>query len=488
MVSTDPIDTLLILTTNVDDSIIQYDIQIREKGSSELVVNSIYDKHVEHVDDPFILIDNLNPSTEYELNISFIKLCDGECEGKTISVGSGFIYDFKTLDEVICTYDTVAGFFSSMAYKDWYFDQNTGSGEIFDWCGTTWITKFAYSNGADHVFVHDSVDQVVISYRGTEGSISDWFDNVNNLYLVKCSNLGCNNPDSKIGVGFRNAFIGTQPSLVNNVLSEIGNKNRIITGHSQGAAIATIATLYFNDGISNPNKFITITFGSPSVGNIYFTEDFGGRRVISHRYVASYTHFLGYYVDDGITLTGPYWSVHVPYKLRLPCPIEYQNGVVCHSMENYMMQVFNYVPPLTFLIDKPKYYVDIYSSNNYSPSTYNFIDSTYEDIYSTYNYIYSTYNYIYSTYNNIYSTYNNIYSPSTYNNIDSPTTYNNIDSSDIYNTYNIIDSTFTLSSTNTQSKDSFSESNTQTSGMNGVLFNNFIVKLIVILIVVFLFY
>jgi hypothetical protein len=148
MVSTDPIDTLLILTTNVDDSIIQYDIQIREKGSSELVVNSIYDKHVEHVDDPFILIDNLNPSTEYELNISFIKLCNGECEGKIVSVESGFIYDFKTFDEVICTYDTVAGFFSSMAYKDWYFDQNTGSGEIFDWCGTTWTTKFSYSNGA----------------------------------------------------------------------------------------------------------------------------------------------------------------------------------------------------------------------------------------------------------------------------------------------------------------------------------------------------
>jgi hypothetical protein len=381
-----PMDTLTMIELIADSSVIKYGIQVKNVNTDEIVYDLLFDIFRTNDYNPFYLLPELLPNTQYSCNMYYGYSCSTCTDGILYTYYSGFIYNFITLPKALCTYDSLAAFFSKAAYLDWYFDENTNSGISFDWCGVTWNTDYAYSEFTDHVFIHSSEDQVVISFRGTEPGIADWFDNIDNTAMAECNAYGCTDPDSRLGIGFLNAFADTNPYYIGIELAYDNDKDIIVTGHSQGGAIATIATLYIQNYDDTDYNIYTYTFGSPSVGNEEFVNEYILSNKLSFRYVASYHNdILGIELYDGVTLSGALGSEHVPTGQTLYCAETYRGGFAsCHSMDNYLIQMFKTTPSFGILItgndDTASYstndYSTYYSTNDYSTYYYNYYTSS----------------------------------------------------------------------------------------------------------------
>lgn len=112
-----------------------------------------------------------------------------------------------------------------------------------------------------------SQKSIYVAFRGST-SISDWVNNLDAILTTypKCS--GC-----EVHKGFYKA----QQSVINYITdyvqalrAKFPTYEVVVTGHSLGAAMATLTTLDFMDkGISPIRMF---HFGSPRVGNTKFAE------------------------------------------------------------------------------------------------------------------------------------------------------------------------------------------------------------------------
>jgi hypothetical protein len=127
-------------------------------------------------------------------------------------------------------------------------------------------------NGVRALQGYDSTTQsLFVAFRGS-ASIQNWIDN------IKVSQITPYDDDS-IGVekGFYKSYNYLKVDLFDNlsILSKkYGTRNILITGHSLGAAMATLMT--YDIITLFPSYVVThlITFGSPRVGNSKFVESF----------------------------------------------------------------------------------------------------------------------------------------------------------------------------------------------------------------------
>lgn len=128
----------------------------------------------------------------------------------------------------------------------------------------------------------------IVSFRGTNGG-SDWESWMTNIKMTMTETTFCKN-DVKVHSGFLHAFNKVKEKVLNKVLNAFTgrnhHKNLIITGHSLGGAMGSIAYAYVNCIlISNKNggnpKFKSlklpefsslITFGAPRTGNLKFAR------------------------------------------------------------------------------------------------------------------------------------------------------------------------------------------------------------------------
>lgn len=200
----------------------------------------------------------LEPNTEYHYIVR-PHYALGTADWKT------FVYVAQTTEETTCDHDVIAAFFSEAAYEDW------PSGLSFSWCGD-WETIYRYSSDPDHVFIHRDTRNgvLVLSYRGTEGNLQDWADNLS--VMINCdretllgSDLGC---DAGASVGFMSAYLDTPRETVLSQLGQAiasGCDSVIFTGHSQGAALATVAAMDVITSFPEASHRELITFGSPRV-------------------------------------------------------------------------------------------------------------------------------------------------------------------------------------------------------------------------------
>ncbi|THB64862.1 MAG: lipase family protein [Gammaproteobacteria bacterium] len=136
------------------------------------------------------------------------------------------------------------------------------------------LIKTLYGKTAE-CFVFQLEKNIIIAFRGSELSgikenrlkniISDWATN----FKFRLTPLSCDNVRIKVHRGFKTALDEIWHDL-NNFIIEKQNSNLKIwfTGHSQGAALATLAAFYngYADGVYN--------FGSPRVGNSEFANSF----------------------------------------------------------------------------------------------------------------------------------------------------------------------------------------------------------------------
>jgi len=122
-----------------------------------------------------------------------------------------------------------------------------------------------------------TANQCILVFRGTS-DIQGWMQDFKSLTLTSLSKVGipCSNggKDCNVGSGFINNYLDLAPAIKSN-LKRIGcdsNQPLAITGHSLGAAEATIAMFdLHNEGYDVVESF---TFGQPRVGDATFKAAF----------------------------------------------------------------------------------------------------------------------------------------------------------------------------------------------------------------------
>lgn len=117
-------------------------------------------------------------------------------------------------------------------------------------------------------FVASTPQAVLVSFRGTESS-GDWLANLNALSITR--------PYGAVHRGFYGQFLSVQADLEQE-LGRFPGRPILITGHSLGGAIATIAAAEWRDRFPVAGVY---TFGQPAVGTARFSEfmtaNFGGK-------------------------------------------------------------------------------------------------------------------------------------------------------------------------------------------------------------------
>ncbi len=126
-------------------------------------------------------------------------------------------------------------------------------------------------------------DTLVVAFRGSEETgIADWITDLKFIQQVFPYGEG-GNKKVKVHYGFIQAYKSVRDAVLNET-KKTPYKRIICTGHSLGGALATLAALDIEYNL--PDKDISCyTFGSPKVGNKYFTESYNKRVPKTFRFV-----------------------------------------------------------------------------------------------------------------------------------------------------------------------------------------------------------
>ena len=183
---------------------------------------------------------------------------------------------------------------------------------------------------------------LIVAFRGTEGNLQDWLTNLD-ARGVDCDGFGypCSVPDdddSGSGVVHRGFF--TEYQTVRPLLLTLwrrlaarplnsGEVKIVFVGHSQGGALASLASLEASSELRGVSlvSVSTVTFGAPKVG-------FGEYGEMQERLVGRGRHWRVETRADPVTFVPPLYS-HVGTKIGLPCP-HWFLVARCHSLSLYL--------------------------------------------------------------------------------------------------------------------------------------------------------
>ena len=126
-------------------------------------------------------------------------------------------------------------------------------------------------------------DRLYIVFRGSDKSV-DWINNFQ--FRQQVYPYGDGNSEVKFHRGFMSAYFAVRKSLLE-AMDKFEGQHVIVTGHSLGGALATIAALdiQYNLGSKRDLSFEVYTFGAPRVGNRAMVESYNGRIPNSYRFV-----------------------------------------------------------------------------------------------------------------------------------------------------------------------------------------------------------
>lgn len=166
-----------------------------------------------------------------------------------------------------------------------------------------------FDKGSTQCYLLTYKDQLVVCFRGTEPT--KFADIKADLDFFKVHEKGW----GEVHAGFFDALGEVYSQLLTRVIETRESHSIVFTGHSLGAALATLAMARFND----PNAEL-FTFGSPRVGNSEFARNFTKRmpniwRIRNHNDVVTqapkvFYYHVGdmYYIDGaGVIVQNPSW-------------------------------------------------------------------------------------------------------------------------------------------------------------------------------------
>lgn len=146
-----------------------------------------------------------------------------------------------------------------------------------------------FDSGGTRGFVAISDDCILLSFKGTT-SVSDWLGNLNITSTTKDYGI--------VHSGFSNALTDVQ-ALLEAILSSQGDRSLIVTGHSLGGALATLAAAEWADKFDVTSVY---TYGQPAVGRGNF------QNFMSQNYGEQFFRFVN---DSDIVTTVPPNFSHV---------------------------------------------------------------------------------------------------------------------------------------------------------------------------------
>ena len=148
--------------------------------------------------------------------------------------------------------------------------------------------------GMDNKFqVYESVNLAVINFRGSTDQVTSWIENMYSamvpakgvITLGKTKHPYCFARDTGTAVhsGYALAVVIMSNTIIEQIemLNKKGIYNIIITGHSQGGALANLTRAYLENlpkrKLSAKNVYKTYAFANPMCGNKEFSEEFHSR-------------------------------------------------------------------------------------------------------------------------------------------------------------------------------------------------------------------
>ena len=190
------------------------------------------------------------------------------------------------------------------------------------------LKVFPYVRG----FILKELDKNTIAFKGTDDP-TDWILNIQ-FTKTSISWLNKYHPIPKGHKGFTNAY----KAIRNHILSSDRNyKNTIyVTGHSLGAAIATLAALDLKNFF--PEKTVIVyTFASPRMGDRKFAEIFNSE--INNK--TQRVYIKGDLVPETpFTTNGPDSYKHVDKKVQLQN--DDLNVLAKHRIRNIINTIYEY--------------------------------------------------------------------------------------------------------------------------------------------------
>jgi len=174
-------------------------------------------------------------------------------------------------------------------------------------------------------------DRLYIVFRGSDKSI-DWINNFS--FRQQIYPYGDGNSEVKFHRGFMMAYFAVRDRLLK-AMEKFEGQRVIVTGHSLGGALATIAALdiQYNLGRENQLAFIVNTFGAPRVGNKALAESYNRRITNSYRFI---------YGWDMVTRVPRDWQgfEHVEKAIQLGSLLTWQvvsRRFSDHAITNYVV-------------------------------------------------------------------------------------------------------------------------------------------------------
>lgn len=145
--------------------------------------------------------------------------------------------------------------------------------------------------GMDNKFqVYTKGDLGVINFRGSTSQITSWVENMYSamipakgvILLDKEEHPYCFATDTSAGVhaGYALTAVLLSPTILDQIkkLNQQGIYNILITGHSQGGALANITRAYLENlpagTLSSKNVYKTYAFANPMCGNKSFADEY----------------------------------------------------------------------------------------------------------------------------------------------------------------------------------------------------------------------
>ena len=116
-----------------------------------------------------------------------------------------------------------------------------------------------FNQEGTQAFLAKNDEFVVLSFRGTQPD--RWEDVKTDARVVKQKTI-----DGKVHTGFQQAFEDVKVPILDALRNQIGKMPLYITGHSLGAALATVATQELEEEFDDQIA-ACYTFGSPRVGD-----------------------------------------------------------------------------------------------------------------------------------------------------------------------------------------------------------------------------